>query len=234
MSDLIIQTENIEKTYGKKVKTNALKGVSLNIPKGSLSCIVGPSGHGKSTLLQLIGGLDKPTGGQILIEGVDISQLKDSKLSQLRGEKIGFVFQSFNLLENLTALENIQTAMMFNGQSKDDNKVTTKLERGSALLEIVGLADKKDSKPSELSGGQAQRVAIARALANDPPILLMDEPTGNLDSESEQEVLEYIFNIHKTGKTIIIVTHSEELARKAELVFEIRDGKLMATNGQWT
>ena len=227
MSD-VIRTENLEKIYGigKKSKTHALRGVSLSIPTGSLCCIVGPSGHGKSTLLQLIGGLDKPTSGRVFIDETDISKLSDNKLSEVRGEKIGFVFQSFNLLENLTALENIQTAMMF-APSLSDKSNTKK--RGLELLEIVGLSDKADSKPSELSGGQIQRVAVARALANDPPILLMDEPTGNLDSKSEQEVLEYILSVHKTGKTIVIVTHNNELAKHAELIFEIRDGLLHET-----
>ena len=225
MCDWIIKTENLEKIYGtgKKAKTHALRGVSLQIPRGSLCCIVGPSGHGKSTLLQLIGGLDKPTKGRILIENTDISKLSDNKLSELRGEKIGFVFQSFNLLENLTAIENIQTAMMFaSGQDSTEAK-----KRGLELLEVVGLSDKADSKPSELSGGQVQRIAIARALANDPPILLMDEPTGNLDTKSEQEVLEYILSVHKTGKTIVIVTHNNELTKHAELTIEIRDGQLV-------
>ena len=228
MSDWVIQTENIEKIYGsgKKAKTHALRGVSLKIPRGSLCCIVGPSGHGKSTLLQLIGGLDKPTSGRILIENTDISKLSDNKLSEIRGEKIGFVFQSFNLLENLTALENIQTAMMFVPRAGKPAPQTGAQKRELELLEIVGLSDKADSKPSELSGGQVQRIAIARALANDPPILLMDEPTGNLDSKSEQEVLEYILSIHRAGKTIVIVTHNQELAKHAELIFEIRDGQL--------
>ena len=221
MCDWIIQLENLEKVYGNKVKTHALKGVSLKIPKGSFSCIIGPSGHGKSTLLQIMGGLDKPTNGRVIIDGMDISSLKDNKLSEVRGEKIGFVFQSFNLLENLTAKENIQTAMMF---AKKDQKSASR--RALELLDMVGLSDKASSKPSELSGGQLQRVAIARSLANDPSILLMDEPTGNLDSQSEQDVLEHIFKIHKTGKTIVIITHSSDIAKQAELLFEIRDGKL--------
>ena len=222
----IIQTENLEKIYGsgRKAKTHALRGVSLTIPRGSLCCITGTSGHGKSTLLQLIGGLDKPTNGRVFIDGTDISRLSDNKLSEIRGEKIGFVFQSFNLLENLTALENIQTATMFAPSTKGQTEKSKRREL--ELLEVVGLSDKADSKPNELSGGQAQRVAIARALANDPPILLMDEPTGNLDSKSEQEVLEYILSVHKTGKTIVIVTHNNELAKHAELIFEIRDGLL--------
>jgi len=221
MSDIVIRTENLEKIYGSKVKTHALNGISLRIPRGSFSCIIGPSGHGKSTLLQLIGGLDKPTSGRVFIEGTDISSLSDNKLSEIRGEKIGFVFQSFNLLENLTAAENIQTAMMF---SKSNPKPMSK--RAQELLELVGLSIKANSKPSELSGGQLQRVAIARALANDPAILLMDEPTGNLDTKSEQDVMEHIFSIHKSGKTIVIVTHSSDIAKHAELVFEIRDGQL--------
>jgi len=223
MSDWIIKTENLEKIYGNKVKTHALKGVSLKIPRGSLSCIIGPSGHGKSTLLQLIGGLDKPSNGRVFIDNTNISSLSDNKLSEIRGEKIGFVFQSFNLLENLTAIENIQTSMMF---SRTNQSHTNK--RGLKLLDMVGLSDKASSKPSELSGGQLQRVAIARSLANDPSILLMDEPTGNLDSQSEQDVLEHIFNIHKTGKTIVIVTHNNDIAKQAELLFEICDGRLIA------
>ena len=229
MCDGMIRTEHLEKVYGsgRKAKTHALKGISLTIPQGSLCCIVGPSGHGKSTLLQLIGGLDKPTGGRVLIEHTDLSQLSDNQLSEMRGEKIGFVFQAFNLLENLTALENIQAAMMFGATPSEKSLRRTDVKkRGLELLEIVGLTDKAKAKPGELSGGQAQRIALARALANDPPILLMDEPTGNLDSQSEQEILEYILRVHKSGKTIVIITHNNELAKRAELVFEIRDGLL--------
>ena len=222
MSNIIIRTENLEKIYGKKlVKTHALKGVSIEIPKGSFSCIIGPSGHGKSTLLHLIGGLDKPTGGSVYINDVNITAMSDNELSEMRAEKIGFVFQFFNLLQNLTAVENIETAMMFGRRSSKGQRI-----KAEGLLKLVGLYDKINSKPSELSGGQQQRVSIARSLANDPDILLMDEPTGNLDSKSEEEVLNHILKIHKTGKTIIIVTHNNELAKKAELLFEIRDGKL--------
>jgi putative ABC transport system ATP-binding protein len=171
--------------------------------------------------MHLLGGLDKPTGGSVYIGGTDITTLRDSKLSELRAKKIGFVFQFFNLLQNLTASENIQAAMMF-------AKIPPKEQKKKALelLELVGLSDKANSKPNEMSGGQQQRVSIARALANDPDILFMDEPTGNLDSESEKEVLEHIFKIHKSGKTIVIVTHNNELAKQAELLFEIKDGKL--------
>lgn len=222
MNKTIVKTENLVKIYSNsKVKTHALKGVNLEITKGSFSCIIGPSGHGKSTLLHLIGGLDKPTDGSVFIDGINITGLNNSKLAELRAQKIGFVFQFFNLLQNLTALENIEIAMMF-------KKAPQKVQRAKAeeLLALVGLTDKANAKPSELSGGQQQRVSIARALANDPDILLLDEPTGNLDSESEEEVLNHIFKIHKTGKTIVIVTHNNELAKKAEILFEVRNGKL--------
>ncbi|MCL2698000.1 MAG: ABC transporter ATP-binding protein [Oscillospiraceae bacterium] len=231
MNKSIIKTENLEKIYGKsKVKTHALKGVNMEIPQGSFSCIIGTSGHGKSTLMHLIGGLDKPTAGKVFIDDVNISDLSDNKLSCLRAKKIGFVFQFFNLLQNLTALENIQTAMMFGrGSPRRQSGFAHERQRALELLELVGLSDKANAKPNEMSGGQQQRVSIARALANDPDILLMDEPTGNLDSKSEKEVLEHIFKIHKTGKTVVIVTHNKELAAQAEMVFEIKDGTLSIT-----
>lgn len=222
MSNIIIKTENLVKTYNSsKVKTFALRGISLEIPRGTFSCIIGPSGHGKSTLMHLIGGLDRPTEGRVFIDGTDISALSSGDLAALRAGKIGFVFQFFNLLQNLTAAENVETAMMFAGSSEKAQR-----ERAGQLLSLVGLGDKAKSKPSEMSGGQQQRVAIARALANDPEILLMDEPTGNLDSESEAEVLEEIFKLHKKGKTIIIVTHNSEIAKRAEMVFKVKDGRL--------
>ena len=221
MNDIIIKTENLVKTYNtSKVKTYALRGVTLEIPRGTFSCITGPSGHGKSTLMHLIGGLDSPTEGRVFIDGLVVTRLSSSELADLRAEKIGFVFQFFNLLQNLTALENVETAMMFS-KNRNNHK-----EKASGLLSLVGLSDKLDAKPSELSGGQQQRVAIARALANDPDILLMDEPTGNLDSESEAEVLGHISELHKKGKTVVIVTHNNEIAKMAEMVFKIRDGRL--------
>jgi len=222
MNNPIIRTENLEKIYGKStVKTHAVRGVSMEIPRGSFSCIIGKSGHGKSTLMQLIGGLDRATKGKVFIDDVNISDLSDGKLSELRAKKIGFVFQFFNLLQNLTALENIQVAMMFGGVPANNQR-----KKAEDLLRLVGLYDKANSKPNELSGGQQQRISIARALANDPDILLMDEPTGNLDSESEKDVLEHIFKIHKARKTVVIVTHNNELAKQAEILFEMRDGKL--------
>jgi len=220
----IIQTHDLVKTYTKgKVETRALRGVSMEIPRGSFSCIVGPSGHGKSTLMHLIGGLDRATSGGVTIDGTKYDDLSDNELSELRASKIGFVFQFFNLLQNLTAVENIETAMMF---SKDALSAKEQRTRALELLRTVGLEDKADAKPFELSGGQQQRVSIARALANDPEILLMDEPTGNLDSKSEEEVLEQLLKIHKNGKTIVIVTHNVEVSDKAQMLFEVRDGKL--------
>lgn len=222
MNDTIIRTENLIKTYGTgKVKTDALRGVGLEIPRGSFSCIVGPSGHGKSTLMHLIGGLDRPTGGKVVIDGEEINRLSNRRLAALRAQKIGFVFQFFNLLQSLTAEENVETAMMF---SRTPEKAQT--GRAKELLSLVGLSEKLSSRPSELSGGQQQRVAIARALANDPEILMMDEPTGNLDSASEAEVLDTIFRLHKKGKTVIIVTHNPEIAKRSERVIKIKDGKL--------
>lgn len=175
--------------------------------------------------MHLIGGLDRSTEGHVFIDGADITGLSNSELAKLRASKIGFVFQFFNLLPNLTAEENVETAMMF---LKTDEKAQK--EKAKELLSLVGLSEKLRAKPSELSGGQQQRIAIARALANDPDILLMDEPTGNLDSESEAEVLNAIFKLYKEGKTVVIVTHNNEIAKKAEIVFEIRDGRLKSSS----
>jgi len=222
MNNAIIRTENLFKTYDTaKVKTYALRGVSIEIPAGTFSCVVGKSGSGKSTLMHMIGGLDRPSEGRVYVNGLETANLSDSELAELRAEKIGFVFQFFNLLQNLTARENVETAMMFSKTAPKTHK-----ERAAGLLSLVGLSDKLMAKPFELSGGQQQRVAIARALANDPDILLMDEPTGNLDSESEAEVLSLIFKLHEEGKTVVIVTHNDEIAKRAEMVFSIKDGKL--------
>ncbi|MCL2680842.1 MAG: ABC transporter ATP-binding protein [Coriobacteriia bacterium] len=220
-----IRTQDLVKTYRSgKLETKVLQGISLAIPAGSFSCIIGPSGHGKSTLMHLMGGLDRATTGEVSIAGTALSTLSDSELSELRADKLGFVFQFFNLLKNLTAVENVEAAMMF---SKTAPKAAKQQRaRAHELLALVGLAEKADAKPSQLSGGQQQRVSIARALANDPEILLMDEPTGNLDSQSEQQVLDQLFKIHATGKTIVVVTHNSDLAAQAEIIFEIKDGSL--------
>lgn len=222
MSDAIIRTENLTKTYGSgQVTTHALRGVSLEIPRGAFCAIVGPSGHGKSTLMHLVGGLDRPSAGQVAVDGIELAGLANSDLARLRAEKIGFVFQFFNLLGSLTAEENMAAAMMFAGIPEKRQK-----ERARELLELVGLEEKLGALPRQLSGGQQQRVAIARALANDPDILLMDEPTGNLDSAAEAEVLAAVAELHRQGKTVVIVTHNPEIARQAQMVVEIRDGRL--------
>jgi putative ABC transport system ATP-binding protein len=222
MNNAIIRTENVSKIYSSgDVSTAALRGVTLEIAKGSFTCIIGPSGHGKSTLMHLIGGLDRPTAGSVYLDDVEISRMDNSALARLRGEKIGFVFQFFNLLPGLTAAENVETAMMLAGIPEKEQAL-----RSVALLAMVGLAEKANSKPSQLSGGQQQRVAIARALANDPEILLMDEPTGNLDSAAEAEVMEILHSLHLRGKTIVIVTHNSDIAGKAQHVIRVKDGQV--------
>lgn len=222
MSEMIIRTENASKRYiSGDVTTSALQGVSIGIPRGSFTCIVGPSGHGKSTLMHLIGGLDRPSEGKVYIGDDEIGGLSGAALAQLRARRIGFVFQFFNLLQGLTAAENIETAMMLAGVP--DREQTG---RAMELLALVGLSDRSTSKPGQLSGGQQQRVAIARALANDPDILLMDEPTGNLDSHAEAEVLDLLQELHRQGKTVVIVTHSDEVARRAERIIRVRDGQV--------
>jgi len=219
MNDPIIRLNQVSKVYnGGPVVTAALRGVSLEIPRASFTCIIGPSGHGKSTLMHLIGGLDRPTDGAVHLDGVEISRLDNSALARLRGRTVGFVFQFFNLLQGLTALENVETAMMLAGIPERQQSA-----RARELLELVGLGEKGNARPNQLSGGQQQRVAIARALANDPELLLLDEPTGNLDSVAEAEVLDILFGLHKRGKTIVIVTHN---AARAERVIRVRDGQI--------
>jgi putative ABC transport system ATP-binding protein len=225
MSDSVITVNNLVKEYGSGVAmVKALRGVDLEITRGSFTCIVGPSGHGKSTLMHMLGGLDHPTSGGVAIDGQEIFQLDNKDLARLRAQKIGFVFQFFNLLQSLTATENIETALMLAGVPEEQQK-----KRSKELLQIVGLEEKANAKPGQLSGGQQQRVAIARALANDPPILLMDEPTGNLDSEAEAEVMSVLEALNRQGKTIIFVTHSNEIAARAEHLILVRDGQVDVT-----
>lgn len=216
----IIEVKGVHKTYNRgKVPTYALRGIDVEIEAGKFNCIIGPSGHGKSTLLHLIGGLDRPNQGAIRVSGEEINKLSDRNLAKFRAKKLGFVFQFFNLLNSLTVIENVQTPMMFAGISKQEQ-----YKRATMLLQAVGLEEKVNSRANELSGGQMQRVAIARALANDPDILLMDEPTGNLDSTSEEEVMDVIHQLHKRGKTIVMVTHNSEISSCAERIINIKDG----------
>jgi putative ABC transport system ATP-binding protein len=203
--------------------THALRGVDLDIEPGTFTCLVGPSGHGKSTLLHLLGGLDRPTEGSVEAFGQRINEMSDVQLARFRARTIGFVFQFFNLLKGLTVMENVQLAMMLAGVP-----AAAQARRATELLESVGLADKVHARANELSGGQMQRVAIARALANDPEALLLDEPTGNLDSASEADVLTILHRLHEQGRTIVMVTHSAEIAARAQRVVELRDGRVIA------
>ena len=191
----------------------------MTVDRGEWLAVMGPSGHGKSTLLQIIGGLDRPSSGHVFIDGAELGTLASAQLAALRAKKIGFVFQFFNLMPHLTARENVELALWL-GHAKNDG------DRAMALLEQFGLADKADHRPDMLSGGQQQRVAIARALANDPDVLLMDEPTGNLDSASEQDLLTLLTRLHEAGKKLLMVTHSATVAARAQRVLRVKDGRL--------
>ncbi len=224
MSNAIVHVDNVSKFYTRgETTTYALRDITLAIPRGAFTCLVGPSGHGKSTLMHIIGGLDKPSAGTVRLDGDDIGRLNDAGIARVRGRKIGFVFQFFNLLQSLTALENVETAMMLAGVPENEQA-----ERAMALLERLGLGDKASARPSQLSGGQQQRVAIARALANDPDLLLMDEPTGNLDSAAEAEVMDVLLTLHGQGKTVIMVTHNTEIAAAAQTILRVKDGRIAA------
>ncbi len=218
-----IELKNIDKVYQTgKLKVKAVCGVSLKIQKGSIVAIMGPSGSGKSTLMHIIGLLDRPTRGDLFIEGEKIDmKMPDRKLARLRLKKIGFIFQQFNLLSRATALSNVLMPTSYSSVSK---KIAQK--RANDLLKKVGLSDRQKHKPSELSGGEMQRVAIARALINDPEIVLADEPTGNLDSKSGQEIMKILLNLNKEGKTIVIITHDQKIADYAQKTIHILDGKI--------
>jgi putative ABC transport system ATP-binding protein len=185
---------------------------------------MGPSGHGKSTLLHLLGGLDRPTSGDVFVNGSSVAGMTSEQLAEFRNRTIGFVFQFFNLIPVLSVLENVQVAMMLAGVPEREQK-----ERAVRLLDALGLTDKMEARPNKLSGGQRQRVAVARALANDPDILMMDEPTGNLDSRSEAELLDLIGTLHEKGKTILVVTHSDTVANRAGRIIRIKDGRIVPT-----
>lgn len=223
MKQALIELRDVWKTYviGEN-KVHAVRGISFVVDKGDFIAIMGPSGSGKSTTMNLVGSLDVPTKGTILLAGQDIAMLDESSLAQFRGQKIGFVFQQFNLINNLTALENIMLPMAFQGIPFDRRE-----QRARELLESVGLGDRMHHAPSELSGGQQQRVAIARALANDPDVILADEPTGNLDTSTGESVMDLLSKLHKKGKTIIMVTHDEETAGHAKRMIHLRDGKIV-------
>ena len=217
----IIRLERIEKRYvlGGEVEVRALRGVDLDVGRGSYVAIMGPSGSGKSTMLNLIGCLDRPSAGRYILGGVDVSQMPDDELSEARGRTIGFIFQSYNLIAQLTVIENIQVPLIYQGKD-----VRAYHDHCVELAKLVGLGDRLDHRPNQLSGGQQQRVAIARSLVNDPLLLLADEPTGNLDSQTGHEVLDLIDRLNAGGKTIVLVTHGEEVAARAHRVIHMRDG----------
>jgi putative ABC transport system ATP-binding protein len=221
----LIQLKNVWKTYTMgKEKLDVLKGVDVNIYKGEFVAILGPSGSGKSTLMNQVGILDTPTKGEIYLEGKAISHLEESDLAAIRGKKIGFVFQQFNLISTLTALENVTLPTIFQNVPEEE-----RVARATKLLTSFGLGDRMDHRPTELSGGQQQRVAIARALVNDPEIILADEPTGNLDSKSGRQVMAMLEELHtKEGKTIILITHDTHLVNRAHRIIVIKDGEIVA------
>ena len=218
----VISINNISKVYEGPPPVKALDGVSLNVKEGDLVAIVGQSGSGKSTLLNMIGLLDSVSGGSIEIEGKDISELSDNELSKFRGEKIGFIFQSFFLLPGLNAQENVAEGLLYQGISRSD-----RLLKAGEVLEKVGLGDRLTHLPKELSGGQQQRVAIARALVQDPAFVLADEPTGNLDKESGINILNILKDLNNQGKTVIMITHNQEHANMFKKVVELVDGKIV-------
>ena len=212
---------DVTKTYHLGEPVHALEDVTLSIPRGSFTAIMGPSGSGKSTLMNLVGCLDTPTAGTVAVDGRSVADLSGRERTRLRGTQVGFVFQTFNLMPRLTALENVALPQIFRGVPRDERH-----ERARELLARVDLADRGDHRPNELSGGQRQRVAIARALVNDPAILLADEPTGNLDTETGDRILSLFEDLHASGHTVVMVTHERHVAERAERVVHLLDGRL--------
>lgn len=222
MPGTVLELRDVWKVYEMgEVKVEALKGISFNLEEGEYTIIIGPSGSGKSTLLQILGCLDLPTKGKVIIEGIEVSRMKSSQLAKIRNQKIGFIFQSFNLLPKYTALENVELPMLYAGVPAKKRR-----ERAKELLEMVGLGNRLDHKPTQLSGGQQQRVAIARALANDPAIILADEPTGNLDTKSGEEVFRIFEELNENGVTLAIVTHDMRWLDRGSKIIKLLDGKI--------
>lgn len=219
----LIELESVAKYYemGESI-VRALDKINVNVEQGDFVAIMGPSGSGKSTAMNLVGSLDLPTQGRIFLNGKNIAHLEESELAQLRGKEIGFIFQSFNLIPNLTAKENVMLPMLFQGISREERE-----HKAEELLKLVGLSDRMNHYPNQLSGGQQQRVAIARSLVNDPQVILADEPTGNLDSRTEESIMNFLDDLNKKGKTIIMVTHEPHLAeRHAKTIYWLKDGKV--------
>lgn len=222
MANPLIKITGIKRDFQLGSETvHVLKGIDLEINKGEYVALMGPSGSGKSTLMNLLGCLDTPTSGTYILNEKDVSQMHDDELADIRNKEIGFVFQTFNLLPRTTALDNVALPMVYAGYSKSERQ-----ERAKEVLRQVNLADRMDHQPNQLSGGQRQRVAIARALVNKPSIILADEPTGNLDSKTSEEIMKLFGDIHKSGNTVILVTHEEEIAAYAHRVIRLRDGMI--------
>ena len=223
----MITLEGITKVYlAGEVEVAALKGISLHIPEGEFVAIMGPSGSGKSTLMNLIGCLDQPSSGRYILDGYDVSALTDDQLAWIRNRKIGFVFQSYNLIPRASAVHNVEMPLIYAGDSEQ------RRERAMAALESVGLLERASHLPNELSGGQQQRVAVARALVTDPAILLADEPTGNLDSESSVEIMKLLRELNRQGRTIVLITHESDIAAFAQRVVRLRDGVIVSDEPQ--
>ncbi len=225
MNNYLIETKNLKKIYGSgEIAVAALGGVDVRIKNGEFIAIMGPSGSGKSTLMNILGCLDRPTDGTYILDGEDVSQLSKVELAGVRNHKIGFVFQSFNLLARTTVLDNVILPMLYGGNTFSNRE---REERAMHALEMVGLADRAHHQPNEISGGQKQRVAIARALVNQPPLILADEPTGNLDTRSSEEIMTILHDLHSRGGSIVMVTHEPEIARHTQRVICVRDGKII-------
>lgn len=218
----LIHIENMKKIYNPgENEVRALDGIDLDIEKGDLVAIVGHSGSGKSTLMNMLGCLDIPTSGKYVLDGQDVASMTDNQLADVRNKEIGFIFQGFNLISNLDAVGNVELPLVYRGVSKNERK-----QLAMEALKSVGLEDRMKHKPNEMSGGQQQRVAVARAVAAKPPIILADEPTGNLDTKSTQEIMEILKELHRSGRTVIIITHDEEIASQAHRVIRILDGRI--------
>ena len=227
MSAPLLRLEGVTKIYQLgEVEVPALRGVDLLLERGDFIAIMGPSGSGKSTLLHIAGLLDRPTSGRVLWDGEDVTSFRPARLAELRGRRIGFVFQTFNLMSTLTALENVELPLVFQGVRPRDRR-----QRAEELLSLLGLGDRMRHRPSQLSGGERQRVAIARALASDPDLILADEPTGNLDTASGQEILGILAQLNEQGRTVVLVTHDPEAAATARAVLRMRDGRIEGGEG---
>jgi len=230
-TEKLIETTDLTKVYGTgDVAVHALRGVGLTVKRGEFVAIMGPSGSGKSTLMNILGCLDRPTSGSYVLDGEDVSRLSKNELAGVRNRNIGFVFQSYNLLPRLTAVKNVMLPLLYNGHNRLSDKEC--YERAIAALESVGLGDRVHHRPNELSGGQQQRVAIARALINNPSIILADEPTGNLDTQSSEEILDLLHELHDQRATIVMVTHEQDMAAFATRVVFFRDGRVQDDRAQ--